>query len=58
MSLSDYLLREVRKAAEMPMMEEMRERVARLPPVTLSESSVDILREERDQRDMELFDRR
>lgn len=58
MSLSDYLLLEVKKVAEMPTMEEMRERLAKLPPVTLSESHADILREERDRRDQELFDRR
>jgi plasmid stability protein len=58
MSLSDYLLQEVRKVAEMPTMEEMRERLARLPAVTLSRSPTEILREERDRRDTELFDRR
>jgi len=58
MSLSDYLLLEVKKVAEMPTMEEMRERLARLPPATLSRSPTEILREERDRRDSELFDRR
>jgi len=58
MSLSDYLLLEVKKVAEMPTMEEMRERLARLPPVTLSRSPTEILREERDRRESELFDRR
>ncbi len=50
MSLSDYLLQEVRKVAEMPTMEEMRERLAKLPPVTLSESHADAVRAERDNR--------
>jgi len=58
MSLSDYLLLEVKKVAEMPTMEEMRERLARLPPATLSRSPTEILREERDRRDSELFYRR
>jgi hypothetical protein len=58
MSLSDYLLLEVKKAAEMPTMEEMRQRLTRLPPATFSRSPTEILREERDRRDMELFDRR
>jgi len=58
MSLSDYLLLEVKKVAEMPTMEEMRERLARLPPATLSRPPTEILREERDRRDSELFDRR
>ncbi len=58
MSLSDYLLLEVKKVAEMPTMEEMRERLARLPPVTLARSPTEILREERDRRESELFDRR
>ncbi len=50
MSLSDYLLAEVKKVAEMPTMEEMRERLARLPPVTLSETHEDAIRAERDSR--------
>lgn len=50
MSLSDYLLAELRQIAEMPTMEEMRERLARLPPVQLSISPTELLREERDRR--------
>jgi plasmid stability protein len=50
MSLSDYLLSEVKKVAEMPTMEEMRERLASLPPVALSESHEDAIRAERDSR--------
>jgi len=58
MSLSDYLLAEIRQVAERPTMAEMRERLKQLPPVTLSRSPTEILREERDRRDAELFDRR
>ena len=50
MSLSDFLLREVRKVAEYPSMEELRARLAALPPVKLSISPADIIREERDRR--------
>ena len=47
MSLSDYLLREVRKTAERPTMEELLERLKRLPPVEVNESPADVLRSER-----------
>jgi len=50
MSLSDYLLREVRKVAERPTMEELLERLSRLPPVKVSESPADILRAAREDR--------
>jgi len=50
MSLSDYLLAELRKSAEVPTMEEISARIAALPPVTLSESPADIIRTERDHR--------
>ena len=50
MSLSDYLLREVRKSADRPTMEELLERLKRLPPVEVSESPADILRRERERR--------
>jgi plasmid stability protein len=48
MSLSDYLLNEIRQVAERPTFEELRARLASLPPVTLSESPADIIREHRD----------
>ena len=48
MSLSDYLLAEARKVAERPTMEEMRERLRRLPPVVLEESAAEIIRAHRD----------
>lgn len=48
MSLSDYLLREMRDIAARPTLEEMLERLRRLPKVTTSTDSVDIIRAERD----------
>ncbi len=51
MSLSDYALREVRQIAEKPTMSEIKERLARLKPVHLKTSPVEILRELRDGRD-------
>ena len=50
LSLSDYLLREMRKTAQRPTMEELLERLKRLPPVEVSESPADILRAARDDR--------
>ncbi len=50
MSLSDYLLQEIRKSAEAPTLEEMRERLAKVKPLRLSESPTKILRAERDSR--------
>ena len=49
MSLSDYLLREIRNVAERPTMEQVLARLRALPSVELSPSSADILRAERDQ---------
>ena len=48
MSLSDYLLSEIRQVAERPTVEEMRARLDSRPPVTLSVSSADAVRAERD----------
>jgi antitoxin FitA len=50
MSLSEYLLREVRNAAERPTLEEMKRRLEELPPVRLRISPAAIIREERDRR--------
>jgi antitoxin FitA len=50
MSLSDYLLREIRQIAERPTMDELRERLRSRPRVTLSESAADAVRAERDGR--------
>ena len=57
MSLSDYLLREIRKSAERPTMEELIERLASLPPVRTSTSPAQMVREAREERMREL-DRR
>lgn len=48
MSLSDYLLSEIREAAERPTLEELRARLARRPPVTPSMRPSDAVRIERD----------
>jgi antitoxin FitA len=48
MSLSDYLLKEIREAAERPTVSELRARLARLPPVTLSVKPAEAVRAERD----------
>ena len=50
MSLSEYLLNEIRQVAERPTMDEMRARLEALPPIDLSPSPADIIREERDRR--------
>lgn len=50
MSLSDYLLAEIRQVAERPTLEEMLERLQGDPPTNLSETSADIVRAERDRR--------
>jgi plasmid stability protein len=50
MSLSAYLLDQIKREAELPTMEEMLERLASLPPVKLDRPSADIIREERDKR--------
>jgi len=50
MSLSDYLLREIRAVAEQPTLEELRARLESRRPVQSSLSSVEIIREERDRR--------
>jgi plasmid stability protein len=50
MSLSDYLLQQIRDVAARPTMEEMRARLARRSAVTLSEDTADAVRAERDSR--------
>jgi plasmid stability protein len=49
MSLSDYLIAYVRRLAERPSPQEMRERLARRDPVAVSEPAAEILRRARDQ---------
>jgi antitoxin FitA len=47
LSLSDFLTREARKIAERPSMAEIRARLEALPPVELSPSPTEIIREAR-----------
>jgi plasmid stability protein len=48
MSLSDYLLAEVERVAEIPTFEEMKERLRALPAVKLDRPPHEVLREIRD----------
>lgn len=50
MSLSDYLLREVRSIAEKPTREEMLRRLEKLTPVITKISNAQAVREEREKR--------
>ena len=50
MSLSDYLLTEIRQIAERPSLGELRERLHRREQVTLRPSAARVVREERDSR--------
>jgi plasmid stability protein len=50
MSLSDYLLSELRSVAERPTMSEMRARLESRPPARLKRSPAQIIRAERDRR--------
>lgn len=50
MSLSDYLLAEIRKSAEVPTLDEFRERLRKLEPVTVPIDTVRILHEGREER--------
>lgn len=50
MSLSDYLLAELRKMAERPTMDELRKRLQQREPVTLPTPAAQAVREERDSR--------
>jgi plasmid stability protein len=48
MSLSDYLLVEIRRIADLPTVDEMLERMATRTPVSTTLSPAEALREERD----------
>jgi plasmid stability protein len=48
MSLSEYLLSEIRDIAERPTIEELRERLQRRPPMTPSVTPAQAVRAERD----------
>jgi plasmid stability protein len=48
MSLSDYLLNEIRQVTERPTIDELRARLRSLPEVTLSVPPAEMVRAERD----------
>jgi antitoxin FitA len=48
MSLSEYLLAEIRRTAERPSLSEMKQRLAQRAPVKLEVSAAEAVREERD----------
>jgi plasmid stability protein len=50
MSLSDYLLAEIRKSAEVPTLEELEERLRKLPPVAVEIDTAQLVREARESR--------
>jgi plasmid stability protein len=50
MSLSDYLLREIREVAERPTIEEIKARLERRAKTTLSVEPAEVIRAERDSR--------
>ena len=50
LSLSDYLLREIRQIADKPTLTELRERLSSRAPVVVRISPVQVLREERGRR--------
>ena len=50
MSLSDYLMSEIRQLAEKPTLDELRRRVAEREPVNPPISAAEIIRAERDAR--------
>jgi len=50
MSLSDYLLSEIRQVAERPTIDELRERLERRPVASLSVTPAQAVRAERDRR--------
>ena len=50
LSMSDYILRELRKALERPTREEVLERLRSLPARSLQPSAADVIRSERDSR--------
>lgn len=49
-TLSDYALAELVRSVDRPTMRELRERIEALDPVTVTESSADAVRAERDAR--------
>ena len=58
MSLSDYLLEQIKRDAEAPTVEELIARLESWTPVKMSKSAAQIIREEREKRDRQLDRRR
>lgn len=54
LSLSDYLLAEIRRSAEVPSREEIVERLRRLPHVDIGESAAEVIRAGRREREEQL----
>ena len=50
MSLSDYLLSELRRTAEVPTPAELEERLSKLPPVSVEIDTAQLVREARESR--------
>jgi len=50
MTLSDYLMSEIRRSAEKPTLSELKERLKRRKPVSLKISTAEAVRQERDSR--------
>ena len=50
MSMSDYILRELERLAARPTLQELRDRIAELPPVELEETAAEAIRKLRDAR--------
>jgi len=50
MSMSEYILRELRRIAEKPTVQELSARIAERPRVDLPESAADAIRRQRDDR--------
>jgi len=50
LSLSDYLLREIREIAAYPTLEEMKERLRQQEPIVVSTPAAQVIREARDSR--------
>ncbi len=50
MSMSDYILRELKRLTEKPTIQELSARIAEQPPVTLPESAAEAIRTLRDDR--------
>jgi plasmid stability protein len=50
MTMSEYILQELRKVLERPTRDELLVRIAELPPIEVAPGAADMVREERDAR--------